>query len=141
MGMREMGGRVWLCVGWVVLGVGVGGCEYGGGPIIDPIITGTASIEVRVSSQQIEAPADSTIQVMVTAIARDYNGVPFPGAQITLGDSPRIGSFNPPVGMTNENGEVVSQYRFTMPHDSSRVTIEAKSGQVMKKLTLALHGT
>ncbi len=122
---------------WLV--IAVLGCEYGP-PRVDPIPGGPAYIELRASAYQIKAPADSTAQISITAIVRDYQGVAYQGAEVTYSTTPPVLVGLPSNSISNENGEVLFRLSLLIPIDTTQCIVTARSGYVVGRRTLELIG-
>lgn len=119
------------------------GCDQDG--VNGPIITnpsGVASIELRLTHNQIRGFSGDIRSEQVTAIALDPQGVAVPGVEITFAiqsPEPWKGTLSPvnDDGVTDENGQIHATYSIVIDRTTD-VTIEAYSGQVSNHTTISI---
>ena len=107
---------------------------------VQPNPTG-ASLELRLTNDIIQRFIGEECEETVTAIARDSNGVPVPGAVIEFGiQNPASwkGTISPEGEITDENGELEALYTVVIER-SGEVVIEARSGSVIATLEVFLQ--
>ncbi|MBT3234312.1 MAG: hypothetical protein HN356_16065, partial [Calditrichaeota bacterium] len=96
--------------------------------------------EVRVSTDNLTAPAGLVRAVGVTAIAHSANGVAQPDVELTLSVLQGIGRIGPQTAITDEKGQISASYLTIVPSGQSTVKLRAATAQVVGENQFIING-